>query len=132
MGTIVRQRDLVDCVDQPGLAPAAWYCFNSGMITHPRGLRIPNAWGLHDTLGNAWEWTSSEHMGFGYGNGPLVDPGDLLGSSPTRIEKGGLAAASAPLANVTNKAQRNWDMRLPAAGLRLLRTLRSSSDAGPD
>lgn len=42
----------------------AWYRANSRNETHPVGTKAPNAWGLYDTLGNVWEWTSSE-MGSG-------------------------------------------------------------------
>lgn len=34
----------------------AWHRGNSGGAIHDVGTRAPNAWGLFDTIGNAWEW----------------------------------------------------------------------------
>jgi hypothetical protein len=38
------------------LDEAGWYRGNSGNQLQPVGLKVPNSWGLYDTLGGVWEW----------------------------------------------------------------------------
>ncbi|MEV4708522.1 formylglycine-generating enzyme family protein [Actinoplanes sp. NPDC049316] len=38
------------------LEDIAWYRGNSGERLHEVGAKLPNPWGLHDMLGNVWNW----------------------------------------------------------------------------
>ena len=44
------------CGDQTSLEDIAWYCHNSGGAVHSVQEKLPNPWGLYDTLGNVDNW----------------------------------------------------------------------------
>lgn len=58
--------------DPAELGRYAWYGRNAGGRVHRVGEREPNAWGIHDLLGNVWEWCWDR---FGpYSPGLVTDP----------------------------------------------------------
>ena len=76
------------------LGDYAWFDENSGYKTHPVGIKLPNAWGLHDMHGNVLELCQDWYGE--YPSGAATDPtGPTSGSM--RVFRGGsfgnLAAA---------------------------------------
>ena len=88
---------------------------------NPVGQKVPNALGLHDMLGNAFEWVHNEYHSGGYGTEPLTDPfGDMNGKE-NRVFRGG--GWNAPAG--TCRAAAHLDASWWGQGLdfRLVRTL---------
>jgi len=49
----------------------SWFADNNDKTgPHPVGQKQANAWGLSDTLGNVWEWTSGKYPLTGQNDGP--------------------------------------------------------------
>jgi formylglycine-generating enzyme required for sulfatase activity len=50
-----------------------WYSSTGGGKTHPVAQKKPNAWGLYDMHGNAWEWCANWYAN-SYANAETLDP----------------------------------------------------------
>ena len=96
----------------------AWYGGNSGDRTHAVGQKAPNAWGLHDMLGNVLEWVQDWYGE--YPGGSVTDPqGPASGSY--RVFRGGGWIYYAGNCRVSNRFDDPSGFRLYFLGFRLLR-----------
>ena len=91
-------------------------------FTAPVGSLQANAFGLHDMLGNAWEWVSDWHGDHYYAQSPRTDPqGPAEGS--VRVRRGGSWHTWAFYARCS---YRNWnspETRYTLVGMRLVREI---------
>jgi formylglycine-generating enzyme required for sulfatase activity/tRNA A-37 threonylcarbamoyl transferase component Bud32 len=74
--------------DEGELGQFAWFADNSGRATHPVGQKKPNAWGLYDVHGNAYERCVDVYDKEYYQNSPREDPMRFF-SAPARTMRGG-------------------------------------------
>jgi formylglycine-generating enzyme required for sulfatase activity len=66
----------------------AWFKGNSTGGSHPVGAKLPNAWGLHDMVGNVWHWCNDFYQEDYYQQSPDRDPrGPTRGEN--RVVRGG-------------------------------------------
>lgn len=91
-------------------------------FTAPVGSYAPNAFGLHDMLGNAWEWVADWHGDTYYAHSPSSDPqGPNQGG--VRVRRGGSWHTWAFYARC---GFRNWNTpqtRYTLVGMRLVREI---------
>lgn len=106
------------------LGDIAWYSENSDKKTMPAGTKKENAYGLHDMLGNVWEWTWDAYAT--YGSGDQSDPigGGLeqQDASGSRVQRGCAWNDVSGNCRAANRDGGNPDFRYGYLGLRPIRS----------
>lgn len=96
----------------------AWHHGNAEGRTHRVGRKDANPWGVHDILGNVWEWCWDRYLENYYQQSPLVDPaGPNVGRE--RVLRGGSFGDRATVLRSANRFQLAESSRLDNVGFRV-------------
>jgi formylglycine-generating enzyme required for sulfatase activity len=96
----------------------AWHSENSGGQTHPSGMKDPNAWGLYDIYGNAWEFVADWYGP--YAAGAAVDPKGG-GDTGAKVMRGGSWTFEAGSYRASDRSRFPTDEKASFVGFRLVR-----------
>jgi formylglycine-generating enzyme required for sulfatase activity len=106
------------------LAEYAWFLENSGLETHPVGLKKPNPLGLYDIYGNAGEWVQDEyHISYKGAptDGRAWESAFSSVSTPVRIRRGGGWNGNAGCCRSAERLFAAQDKRLNSLGFRAVK-----------
>ena len=104
------------------LSEMAWYRHSPKRSYEVRetGILRPNAFGLHDMMGNAWEWTQDSYQADAYARHPLYNPKVEADGQP-RVMRG--ASFRTEMAHMRCAMRGRYDpaQTMDSIGLRLVR-----------
>lgn len=101
----------------------AWYFHLQRLQTSaaPTGTLLPNAWGLHDMIGNVWEWVADDYAPEAYRHHALFNPRVSDARAPGKVIRGGSFRSDAVHARCGKRSWHGMRDALPQMGLRAVR-----------
>jgi formylglycine-generating enzyme required for sulfatase activity len=112
--------------DESKLREYAWFLENSGLETHPVGLKKPNPWELYDISGNVGEWVQDEfHISYKDAptDGRAWENPFASVSIPVRVRRGGGWNGNAGCCRSAERLFAAQDKRLNSLGFRVVREI---------
>jgi formylglycine-generating enzyme required for sulfatase activity len=110
----------------------AWFSGTNRSLSEPApvGTLKPNASGLHDMLGNVWEWVEDTYRPDAYAQHGLFNP-VITGAGRQRVIRGGSYRSEANQMRCGNRAFYAENDTLPQIGFRLVMTRVAENRTGP-
>lgn len=99
-------------------------CNDGFKVSAPVGSFMPNAYGLYDMMGNAWEWTNDWYDSEYYFESPKYNPGGPSSGS-LKIPRGGGWGNASECVRVSDRNGFAPDFRILFLGFRLAATVPS-------
>ena len=100
----------------------AWYNLQRAPEPREVGRRKPNAWALHDMLGNVWEWVEDGYRADAYARHTLYNPVVKEATDGDRVIRGASHRSDFLHVRCGKRASHPADDALGHIGLRLVRT----------
>ncbi len=107
--------------DPDALREHAWYWGTTKEVTAPVGKRPPNGFGLHDMLGNVWEWCWDWYGP--YPAGTVVDPTGPFQAARKRVARGASWNSRAKFVRCAFRGRHSPRSLSPIRGLRPVRNI---------
>jgi serine/threonine-protein kinase len=105
-----------------GVGDAAWDIENSGKATHPVAGKTPNAFGVFDMQGNAWEWCADYYDAGFYRQSSVDDPVNMTAGG-AYVLRGGSFFDMPVMVRAAFRFQRPGSTSVTNFGFRVVREL---------